>query len=1064
MKLIKSALLILTIISLICPLSASATPTSAKNQHMLTELGISGLVHNVPKEPYLQQSFTLDMSKLTLNHIGEYLSVKVDGLEGVLAHPGRPSLPCKSLVFKLPKNVEVDQIGLTNASYRLVYIYGKVRPAPRKLPFIPNYERFLNLTEHIYEDPRVYESEGFYPGSLINYHVGKSLDATYIFVQIYPIQYSPARQMLLVITQAKIIVSYNFANVASDAEVKPSAAAGIDNAQYIIVTSSKLEDAAATLADFYSGRGIKTAVVTTDWIYLNYAPAENITYYSGFYTFTPDANSPDPYYELLTQNYNWTLALKIIDFLRDVAAHPYLTHVLLFGPSDKVPPSFYYLSYSNYYYVDKWNGWIPTDIFYMSPDYDLIPNYAVGRIPVDNADQAAYIINKIAGWYTSISNPEWFRKAFLSGGYPFDFIFMHGESFVSKLLTEGYVRKLNAAPRYRTDRTYNRSSVIECLSGGYGWAFMIAHGSGSSMIDLLYDEVDDAMTYETLATTSDLAALPSNNTVPIIMSVACMNGAWDEEILPPDFWFSPPSFGEASLLSPAGGIAYIGASRVAWAMPLYDVSRGVLSVEDPLACQYLASIFKAYNESAGPATTLGGIVSGGLLNYLSTAIFYDLTTIMEFQLLGDPYLTIPVFEKPYTSERIKSVEITNSMLEIPVEAIAPMLYYWGNVNGTLPYVPSSQLAVRFSVKASHTTAVKVDVTRILGWRLYYHEELAGHIAGPSAEIEVINETAIGGINLSFLTSGHLLLRVRSGQDELRLYLLSYGIMTSQQAAPSGSQIRLTGWGLDVLGPPTTEAMIEFGGNFIGYVVLEKFGFKARPLIIPWADPGDYNITVYTHVPEEYYWYGIKPPTLPRPTALQKVTLSESLETLTAKLNSLNATIAGLITTSKGELLVKIDTAIGAITTKLDSLNANLIAINGTAVTIQTDIGLIKADLLELKPKIVAIQGDIVTIKTDAGIIKANVTLIKPMITQIKDGIATVKTDIGEIKGKVVSIDGNIATLITDAGIIKADASHIKSSLQEMPIISIAIYLAVILSLIAAITSTYTAIATKEKKD
>ena len=84
--------------------------------------------------------------------------------------------------------------------------------------------------------------------------------------------------------------------------------------------------------------------------------------------------------------------------------------------------------------------------------------------------------------------------------------------------------------------------------------------------------------------------------------------------------------------------------------------------------------------------------------------------------------------------------------------------------------------------------------------------------------------------------------------------------------------------------------------------------------------------------------------------------------------------------------------------------------------------------------------------------------------RINDKEAEVMNIIGEIKGKVVSIDGNIATLITDAGIIKADASHIKSSLQEMPIISIAIYLAVVLSLIAAITSTYATIAIKKKKD
>ena len=162
-----------------------------------------------------------------------------------------------------------------------------------------------------------------------------------------------------------------------------------------------------------------------------------------------------------------------------------------------------------------------------------------------------------------------------------------------------------------------------------------------------------------------------------------------------------------------------------------------------------------------------------------------------------PYLTIPLFEEPYVSARIKSVEITNFTLEIPVQAIAPMLYYWRNINGTLPYIPSSQLTVKFSVKAYKATAVKVDVTRILGWRQYYHEELAGHISGPSAEVEVKDETAAGSINLSFLTSGHLLLRVHSGQDELRVYLLSYGMMTSRQSAPSGSQITLTGWGLDL---------------------------------------------------------------------------------------------------------------------------------------------------------------------------------------------------------------------------------------------------------------------------
>jgi len=39
--------------------------------------------------------------------------------------------------------------------------------------------------------------------------------------------------------------------------------------------------------------------------------------------------------------------------------------------------------------------WVPADFFYASPDYDLVPNYAIGRIPVNNLEEAEHVVQKI---------------------------------------------------------------------------------------------------------------------------------------------------------------------------------------------------------------------------------------------------------------------------------------------------------------------------------------------------------------------------------------------------------------------------------------------------------------------------------------------------------------------------------------------------------------------------------------------------------------------------------------------------------------------------------------------
>jgi len=306
-----------------------------------------------------------------------------------------------------------------------------------------------------------------------------------------------------------------------------------------------------------------------------------------------------------------------------------------------------------------------------------------------------------------------------------------------------------------------------------------------------------------------------------------------------------------------------------------------------------------------------------------------------------------------------------------------------------------------------------------GWVLNVHERLAGHIARPSVETSVVEGAATGSVSLSFLTSGHLLLKVRSGQDEWRVFLMSYGLQTSKPEAPSGSQLTLTGQGLDVLGPPGTEAMIEFGGNFIGYATLEKLGFKERPLIVPWAEPGNYNVTVYVPTSQYYEYYRIpEPPPLPAAFTMQRVLLSGALAAIQND-------------------LVKVQTGIGELTFRLEDLNATVFDIRGSVAYVNTTIGKISLSLGELKGVvsnaeaaiITKIENETATIKLSMGEgsaeIKASVEALQPKIVEVKNStlildskVGRLATDLNAINGTITAIQGDVATVKTDVGTIK----------------------------------------------
>jgi len=459
------------------------------------------LVGEVPRG-YVVETVSFRCSGLSVERMGGYLAVSFQGMTGRISAPGAPALPFKSFMVDLgwarPDEVIV---GVAGYEFEVIHVDAPIAPAPEPVAYTPLLSREPELTP----DEAIYGSSGYFPGKLVTWRVGRVLGRTLAIIWLYPVQYSPLTGRLILFRSVDVVVAY-----------KPGSAPFARRAM-VIIAPERLRDELQPLADFYAGRlGIPSTIVSVEEIDRIYPPAENITAYPGFYK----PYYEDMYYRRLKEAYNYTLALKIVSYLRDTGAHPDLAYVTIVGDALAVPPSFYYQSFLMMWYGLGWNAWIPTDFFYASPDYDLMPDYAVGRIPFSDEKLVSRVVEKIISWYEAVlDRPGWSRNLVMAGGYPFGLIWMIGEAAISDFMAKGYVSMFNLTTLTRTGLSYTGEAVRKLLeSGRCIWNLLICHGTGDSIADVVIS--DGRREWETLANATYLLQLPENSRVPVLMGLS----------------------------------------------------------------------------------------------------------------------------------------------------------------------------------------------------------------------------------------------------------------------------------------------------------------------------------------------------------------------------------------------------------------------------------------------------------------------------------------------------------------------------------------------------------------
>ena len=542
------------------------------------------------------------------------------------ANPGQPWLPMKT--FRLELDREAEVLGLE-------VVEGTFQEIKAELNLLPAYQVDGPHAGQIIADDKIYSSDALFPGRLVSIDHGADNQRQYVFARLFPVQYIPAKKKAMLLTQATLRLYYRLKSPAGVSEQATTSkrtqrdqGGGLaTEAQCVVLCPAKLRQDAERLSRFHTTQeGITSTVVTTEEISQAYTPVEDPPY-EGY------QNAQLGGWDRI-KHYDYALARKIVAYLREQPTHPRLEYVTILGDGLLVPPSFYFY-YGLYDTIDNSRyrfppdhqihaKWIPTDLFYASPDYDWVPNYRIGRLSVNDANEASHVVDKVIRWHEN-ADWSWFRNV-QTGGIP------RGgtAAYESWGLFEGMNLKSCCPDDERDNRVFLEPALTTRDTGIFWCQF---HGGVSHL----------AFTESSLYA-DDLLRYSPHIKVPIVISISCYGGAFDLDLMECSCAHSTHSFGEAVLKSPAAGIAYFGCSRGGIGSrspprPRQRLARGK-------QCYVGALLYGIMQSRRQGADTLGQLYADSLFEFVSNVDMggnpRNVYAAFQFILLGDPALKIPV--------------------------------------------------------------------------------------------------------------------------------------------------------------------------------------------------------------------------------------------------------------------------------------------------------------------------------------------------------------------------------------------------------------------------------------
>ncbi|MBC8253519.1 MAG: hypothetical protein H8E35_05770, partial [Ardenticatenia bacterium] len=257
-------------------------------------------------------------------------------------------------------------------------------------------------------------------------------------------------------------------------------------ADYIVITHPNFRQSLQPLIEWRRSRGLKVVVATIDEVYDEF-----------------NHGLPDP--------------AAIRDFLRyarDHWAKPAPRYVLLVGdasydyrdhlkaPNKNLIPT--------YLLETHFVGETASDNWFVRLDDDVVPNMAIGRLPVKSVAQARIVVDKIIGYERDPTPGEWRRRVlFVADDEP---IF---ES-TSDDLAESYL-----PPDYQATKVYLSAFGDPEESGA---RIIEEINEGAAIVSYIGHAALDVWAKERMFASEDIASLKNRARLPFVVTMTCLDG------------------------------------------------------------------------------------------------------------------------------------------------------------------------------------------------------------------------------------------------------------------------------------------------------------------------------------------------------------------------------------------------------------------------------------------------------------------------------------------------------------------------------------------------------------
>jgi hypothetical protein len=288
-------------------------------------------------------------------------------------------------------------------------------------------------------------------------------------------------------------------------------------------------------------------------------------------------------------------------------------------------------------------GPIATDNAYADLDGDLVPDVAIGRIPVDTPQELTAYVKRLIAYETAPADSLWRRKIHLVAGVGnfgpiIDTVL---ESATKKFLMDGipnaYETSITQAswrsPYCPDPRRFSDVTMERITDGGLFWVYL-GHGHEQGLDRLWISQ----RRHFPIMEAADAKKLTVSQGPPIAVLLACHTGAFD---LPQD------CFAEDLLRAPGGPIAVISGSRVTMPYGNSIFGDGLLEGYFQRRLTTLGEVFHhAKKQLASPhASNKNRKLFDQLAQLVSPKPELlgeeRLEHVQLYQLLGDPLLALP---------------------------------------------------------------------------------------------------------------------------------------------------------------------------------------------------------------------------------------------------------------------------------------------------------------------------------------------------------------------------------------------------------------------------------------